>query len=119
MPISGTENAAIIWRLVESNLEPMTEAEVKEATGLGTGTINRLMRTMVAQGFMARIPPSRDDVTRYKALRTIHEVRTAFCRRVVELPPKRASDVLSHFRDDMPRVSCVWELGAALCGAAP
>ncbi len=114
MPTTGTENAAIIWRLAHSNGAPISESEVREATGLGVGTINRLMRTMAAQGYMVRHEAVGGDVTRYSTRSTIEQVRAAFSRRPVECKPRRPADTvtLSHFGPHIRRVASVWELGA-------
>jgi hypothetical protein len=118
MPTTGTENAAVLWKAAHEHGKPMSEAEARKATGLGAGTINRLLRLLAAQGYMQRHEATDTDVTRYTPLRTIDEVRVVFCRRThgsgVPKPGHRDSDPLSHFKAGMPRVSSVWELGARL-----
>lgn len=113
MPTSGTENAAVIWKIAESSPTPVSEAEVRHATRLGAGTVNRLLRTMTAHGCMVRHEARVGDVTRYSTKGTIEEVRKKFCRRRVECAPRPAPGaVLSHFGPHIRRVSSVWELGS-------
>lgn len=116
MPTSGTENAAVIWTALHTNGAEMTEAEVRLATRLSVGTVNRLLRAMAHQGMVERQEATDTSVTRYKAVGTIDKVRAAFSRRRPEREPPRRSnaDVLSHFQPGMRRVSSVWDLGAAL-----
>lgn len=110
MGTPGTRNAAIIWRVIDSSGEPLSEAQVKEATGLGTGTVNRLCRTLATAGMLQRIEPSSGGVVRYASSGSIEQVRMKFCPPGPEKP--EAPRPVVAFGAGLPRVSSVWQLGA-------
>jgi len=110
----GTDNAAILWRVAKTNESPMTEAELRDAAGLGTGTVNRIVKLLVSHGFMKtgqRLAAGMKAITVYEAVGCIEDVRAKLGRGPTLDLPANASRPFSYYGQDIGRVSSIFQLG--------
>lgn len=84
-----TQSAAIIWKAVAGSQRPISEAEIRKATGLGVATVNRMTRSMVQWKLLQRHAGAVKHPTcgatcasaHYSALGTLEEVQRRLCAR--------------------------------------
>lgn len=79
----GTDNAARIWSIVDAGGGVMTEAQMRKASLLGAATVNRMVKMLVAAGFMIGTPVPKEKGNKVVAYRTrgrVEDVKARFCR---------------------------------------
>lgn len=113
----------MIWKAVNVSRRPYNEAEIRRATRLGVGTVNRWVRTLVEDGFLKFAADGRDDARSYSTARSEHELLGKYKpRRQGAKPlapkgpslglPRNASRPFSLHGEGIGRVASVFDLGA-------
>lgn len=113
----------MVWKTVKLSRRPSNEAEIRRATRLGVGTVNRWVRTLVEDGFLKFSADGRKDARSYSTARSEHELIGKY--RSLRAGPKpgarkspslgiagNASRPFSLHGEGIGRVASVFDLGA-------